>query len=96
MLGLVRTAALDLGHYGIRVNAIGPGPVATDALLERLERRAAGGGLTVDEAKTEAARGTALGRMVTAEEVAKCALFLAGDLSSGITGVLVPVDGGIR
>jgi NAD(P)-dependent dehydrogenase (short-subunit alcohol dehydrogenase family) len=95
-LGLVRTAALDLGSYSIRVNAIGPGPVATDALRERLARRAAEGGPTSDEALRQAAAGTALGRMVTEDDVARAALFLASDLSSGITGALVPVDAGLR
>lgn len=94
VLGLVRTAALDLGGYGIRVNAIGPGPVLTEAFQERLDRRAAAGGLTVEEAKLEAGLLTALGRMVTPEEVAKVALFLASDLSSGVTGQLIPVDAG--
>ncbi len=96
VLGLMRVAALDLGADGIRVNAIAPGPVATDALRERLAHRAAEGGLAVDDALREAARSTALGRMVTDDEVANAALFLASDLSSGITGVLLPVDGGIR
>lgn len=96
VLGLMRVAALDLGPDGIRVNAIAPGPVATDALRERLAHRAADGGLAVDDALREAARSTALGRMVTEDEVASAALFLASDLSSGITGVLLPVDGGIR
>ena len=96
VLGLVRTAALDLGGYGIRVNAVAPGPVATDALRRRLAAREVEGGLTVDEALRQAAAGTALGRMVTEEEVANTALFLASDLSSGITGALVPVDAGVR
>ena len=95
VLGLVRTAALDLGRHGIRVNAIGPGPVLTEAFRERLERRAAAGGLTVEDAKREAGAATALGRMVTPEEVAKVAVFLASDLASGVTGQLVPVDAGI-
>lgn len=96
VLGLVRTAALDLGRDGIRVNAIGPGPVATEALRERMARREAEGGPPVDEAMRQAAAGTALGRMMTEEDVARAALFLASDLSSGITGALVPVDGGLR
>lgn len=96
VLGLVRTAALDLGGHGIRVNAIGPGPVATQALQERLSRREAGGGLSVEEAMRQAALGTALGRMVTEDDVAHAALFLASDLASGITGILLPVDAGLR
>jgi NAD(P)-dependent dehydrogenase (short-subunit alcohol dehydrogenase family) len=95
VLGLLRTAALDAGRYGIRVNGLGPGPILTGALRERLERRAADGGLPVEQALGDAAAGTALGRMATEEDVARAALFLASDLSSGITGALLPVDGGI-
>ena len=95
VLGLLRTAALDAGRYGVRVNGLGPGPVLTGALRERLERRAADGGLPVEQALADAAAGTALGRMATEDDVARAALFLASDLSSGITGALLPVDGGI-
>jgi NAD(P)-dependent dehydrogenase (short-subunit alcohol dehydrogenase family) len=96
VLGLVRTAALDLGGHGIRVNAVAPGPVATDAMRERLDRREAAGGLAADEALRHAAAGTALGRIVTEDDVARAALFFASDLSAGITGVLLPVDAGLR
>ena len=95
VLGLARSAALDLGGRGIRVNAIAPGPIATDALRERMRRRADAGGLSVDDALAGAAAGTALGRIATVEDVANAALFLASDLSSGTTGHLLPVDGGL-
>jgi NAD(P)-dependent dehydrogenase (short-subunit alcohol dehydrogenase family) len=95
VLGIVRAVALDLGRFNIRVNAIGPGPVATDALLERLNRRANLGGPSVTEALAGHAEQTALRRMVTADDVANVTLFLAGDLSLGLTGLLIPVDAGI-
>jgi NAD(P)-dependent dehydrogenase (short-subunit alcohol dehydrogenase family) len=94
VLGIVRSAALDLGRRGIRVNAIGPGPIATGALLSRMERRERELGIPVSEALDAAAKRTALGRMATIDEVAGAALFLASDLSSGITGHLLPVDAG--
>jgi NAD(P)-dependent dehydrogenase (short-subunit alcohol dehydrogenase family) len=94
VLGIVRSAALDLGRRDIRVNAIGPGPIATDALLSRMARRERELGIPVADALDAAARRTALGRMATIEEVAGAALFLASDLSSGITGHLLPVDAG--
>lgn len=94
VLGLVRSAALDLGRFGIRVNALAPGPILTDALRARFELRAAEGGLPVEDAIREASA-TALGRMATEDDVAGAALFLASDLSSGITGALLPVDAGI-
>jgi NAD(P)-dependent dehydrogenase (short-subunit alcohol dehydrogenase family) len=94
VLGIVRSAALDLGRRGIRVNAVGPGPIATDALLARMARRERELGIPVADALDAAARRTALGRMATVDEVAGAALFLASDLSSGITGHLLPVDAG--
>jgi NAD(P)-dependent dehydrogenase (short-subunit alcohol dehydrogenase family) len=95
VLGLVRSAALELGRRGIRVNAVGPGPVATEALVRRIEARAAAGGLPVGEALAEAAGQTALGRIATVDEVAEAVLFLASDASSGLTGQLLAVDGGL-
>jgi NAD(P)-dependent dehydrogenase (short-subunit alcohol dehydrogenase family) len=94
VLGLVRTAALDLGTRGIRVNAVGPGPVLTDAFRDRLAHRETEGGLAAEEAVRQAAASTALGRLVTEDEVAAAVLFLACDLSSGVSGVLLPVDAG--
>jgi len=96
VLGIVRTAALELGPLGIRVNAIGPGPVATEALLARVAARAAGGvGPAPEEALAAHAADTALGRMATERDVADAAVFLASDLSSAITGRLLRVDGGL-
>ena len=95
VVGLVQSVAADVGRLGIRVNAVGPGPVATDALLARMAARSASGGLPVDEALGRAGAATALGRIATVEEVADTVLFLASDLSSGITGQLIHVDAGI-
>ncbi|HXW78854.1 MAG TPA: SDR family oxidoreductase [Acidimicrobiales bacterium] len=95
VLGLVRSVAQDVGQWGIRVNAVAPGPIATEALLGRMTARAASGGLPIDEALRQAGMSTALGRMATADEVASTVLFLASDLSSGMTGQLLAVDAGI-
>jgi NAD(P)-dependent dehydrogenase (short-subunit alcohol dehydrogenase family) len=95
VVGLVRSVAADVGRLGIRVNAVAPGPIATDALLARMAARSASGGLAVEEALEKASGSTALGRMATVGEVADAVLFLASDLSSGITGQLLPVDAGI-
>lgn len=95
VLGIVRSAALDLGRRGIRVNALGPGPVATDALLARMADRERKLGVPIETALASAAAQTALGRIVSVEEVADAALFLASGLSSGITGQLLPIDAGM-
>lgn len=96
VLGIVRCAALELGPRGIRVNAIGPGPVPTPGLRERIaSREAAGIGPPLDQALASHAAATPLGRAATEEEVAGAALFLASDLSSAVTGRLLRVDGGL-
>jgi NAD(P)-dependent dehydrogenase (short-subunit alcohol dehydrogenase family) len=94
VLGLVRSAALELGPSGVRVNAVGPGPVATPALVERIRRRE--GENNVDEALESLGAQTALRKLVTAGEVAQAVIFLGSDFSSGITGQLLNVDGGMN
>ncbi len=94
VLGIVRAAARDLGRHGIRVNAVAPGPIATNALIERIRKRAMSGP-SEEDALAALARETALGRLATADEVAKAVLFLASDLASGVSGELLPVDAGL-
>ena len=95
VLGLVRAAALDLGRHGIRVNAVGPGPVATEALTERVKQRARQGGLSFAEAFAAMENASALGRTPSEDDIADACLFLASDLSGSITGQILPVDAGV-
>jgi NAD(P)-dependent dehydrogenase (short-subunit alcohol dehydrogenase family) len=96
VLGIVRSTALDLGRYNIRVNAVGPGAVATEALLGRVAVRAAAAGRTSAELLQKYIDATALGRIATEREVASTVLFLASDLASAITGIIVSIDAGAR
>jgi NAD(P)-dependent dehydrogenase (short-subunit alcohol dehydrogenase family) len=95
-LGLVRSVALELGPHGIRVNAIGPGSVATDAYLGRLRRRESDGGATVEQALDGESRQTTLMRLTTVEDVARATIFLASDLASGVAGHVLPVGPATR
>ena len=95
VLGLTRAAALDMGGEGIRVNAICPGPIATEALQSRIDHRHTEGGPARNEALKLLAAETALDRIATTNDVAGAALFLASDLSAGITGAMLQVDCGI-
>ena len=95
VIGIARAAALDLGPQGIRVNALAPGPIATDALMERIGRRYHDGGPSPDEVVKAMNAETALGRMATEEDVANVAHFLASDASQGMTGSVFPVEAGL-
>lgn len=95
VLGIVRAAALDLGRYGIRINALGPGPVATDALIERVKMRAGKGEPPLEEVLKQFSEDAALRQMISEDDVARAAVFLAGDGSDGITGQLLPIDAGL-
>jgi len=81
----VRYLAADLGPKGIRVNAISAGPIRT---------LAAAGISGFMDMLHHAAEKAPLRRNVTAEEVAKSALYLTSDLSSGVTGSTIYVDAG--
>jgi NAD(P)-dependent dehydrogenase (short-subunit alcohol dehydrogenase family) len=95
VLGAVRSAAMALGPDGIRVNAVAPGPIATEAMVGRIDARAAAAGGSREQALQDAAGLTALGRLATADDVAAAVLFLSSDLSAGTTGHLLPVDSGL-
>lgn len=95
VIGILRAAALDLGPRGIRVNALAPGPIATDALMSRLATRHAEGGPAPEQAIADMSSDAALGRMATAEDVANAAHFLASDAAAAITGQVVPVEAGL-
>lgn len=96
VIGVTRSAALELGARGIRVNALAPGPIATDALLDRIAAREAGGGPSRGAVLNAFAAQAALGRIATSQDVANAAHFLASDASAGLTGLVLPVDGGLN
>ena len=95
VVGVVRSAALSLGPRGIRVNAVAPGPIATEALLGRIDARTATTGLARDVALQSSADATALGRLASVNDVANAVLFLSSTQSSSTTGHLLPVDSGL-
>lgn len=94
--GLVKSAALEVGELGITVNAVCPGHVLTDIIRERGPVTARKMGLrSFDELLALHTRESAVKRAITVEEVAALCLFLASDASSGITGAMLSVDGGV-
>lgn len=94
-IGVVRSAALDFGKSGIRVNAIAPGPIATQALLTRIKTRNGADEVACQSALEKLAKSTALGRLATIDDVVNTVLFLSSDLANGITGQMINVDAGV-
>lgn len=89
--GLVKTVALELGPFGIRVNAIGPGPI-DNRMMRSLETQYSPE--NPDAVRTDLLTKIALQRYGTNEEVAQLALFLASDESTYCSGSLHMIDGG--
>jgi NAD(P)-dependent dehydrogenase (short-subunit alcohol dehydrogenase family) len=86
---LTASLALDLAKYGIRVNAIAPGAVDTK-MVWSLKKE-----INSEKVFTQRMKEThPIGRIATPEEIANVVIFLAGEKSSFMTGITVPVDGG--
>ncbi|HEX9727294.1 MAG TPA: SDR family NAD(P)-dependent oxidoreductase [Gemmatimonadales bacterium] len=90
LVNLTRTMALDHAEDGIRVNCVCPGSVATDMIFDAWAAFP-----NPDEARLRWEAKHPLRRIATPEEVAKAIVFLASDDATFITGVALPVDGGI-
>jgi NAD(P)-dependent dehydrogenase (short-subunit alcohol dehydrogenase family) len=82
VISLTKSAAVEHGQHGIRVNAICPGYVKTEGMGAFIEQIPG------------AAEPTPLKRIGQADEVAEVASFLASDRASFVTGAVIPVDGG--
>jgi NAD(P)-dependent dehydrogenase (short-subunit alcohol dehydrogenase family) len=85
VVGLTRALAVDLGPYNINVNCICPGPVQTPLLDQT----------TTPTFRAEITKTIPLNRLGTPSDLAHAAVFLASSLSDWITGVVLPVDGGL-
>jgi NAD(P)-dependent dehydrogenase (short-subunit alcohol dehydrogenase family) len=85
VLGLTKSAAADVGRFGVRVNAVCPGPIATRMMGSIDAQRRL---LSVDAPPAHSAT------YGTAEDVANLVIFLLSDLAGNITGSSFTVDGG--
>ncbi len=86
IIGLTRALAMENARFGITVNALAPGYIATETNVERAAQ-----GLLDFELYAER---TPVGRWGRPEEIARVIAFLAGPASAFITGAVIAVDGG--
>jgi NAD(P)-dependent dehydrogenase (short-subunit alcohol dehydrogenase family) len=89
IVGMTHALAAEWAEYGIRVNAVAPGPIATEGALLMAERRRSAGAQD-----PPGGRRIPLGRQGLPEEVGSAVVFLASDLASYVTGQTLLVDGG--
>src|SRR6059036_279503 len=83
--GMTKSTALEAARFGVRVNAVAPGPTET-AMLTRFTGTA--------ERKAALATGVPLGRVGEPDEIAHAIVFLASDKASFVTGQVLTADGG--
>jgi 3-hydroxybutyrate dehydrogenase len=94
VLGLTRTAALEVATKGVTVNAICPGYVDTDMTTRAVETIEAKTGKSSSDALEVIKRMSPQNRLITPEEVAALTLLLASEEGRGINGQAINVDGG--
>lgn len=88
LTGLVRALAVELGGSGVTANAVSPGSTDTPVLAESARLYDLPSALSFGDQQP-------LGRLLDASEVAAALVWLAGERSSGVTGAVLPVDGGL-
>ena len=94
LLAAAQVLAVEVGGDGIRVNTVVPGRMWGPPLQAALPRLASERGRTEADELDSWVDATALGRLVTDEEVARTVVFLASDLAAAVTGQTVDVNGG--
>lgn len=93
-INMTKAVAKQYGRKGVRVNAVNPGPVATERWDYLVEIMAEDQGLSFDEAMAVAENSIPLGRICTPEEVANVVAFVASEAASFLNGASIDVDGG--
>lgn len=93
-INMTKAVAKQYGRKGVRVNAVNPGPVATDRWDYLVEIMAEDQGLSFDAAMAIAENSIPLGRICTPEEVANVVAFVASEAASFLNGASIDVDGG--
>lgn len=94
--GVTQTIAAEVGQHNIRCNCLSPGPTEGERSFRVIRKRAEKEGKSFEEMKQWYETQIPIKRFVTAEEVARVAVFLVGEESSGVTAQHFCVSGGIE
>jgi len=94
MIGLTQSLGQEVGRDNVRVNCITLGAVEGPRTEWQIERKSKAAGLSKDEERRRREAGTSLGRLPSQDEFAKLTVFLASDLSSGMTGQAINLTAG--
>jgi 3-oxoacyl-[acyl-carrier protein] reductase len=93
---LTRTLALELAAYGVRVNAICPGPVYTDFNKSVMDQRRQSLNITLDEMVERIRKAVPLGRWGEPDDISQAVAFLCSPAAAWITGEVLRVSGGLE
>ena len=94
VIGLTRTMALELGPFGININAVCPGYIDTELMREGHVKMAEAEGVTVDDIVAEKIKKIPLGRAGTPDDVAGVVAFLCSEDAAYMTGQAINISGG--
>jgi NAD(P)-dependent dehydrogenase (short-subunit alcohol dehydrogenase family) len=92
--GLTKSAAKEVGTLGITVNAVCPGAIETDMMMDAGPGAAEAMGISYEGLLEIFAQESAIKRLNESEDVAAVAVLLASDAGAGITGSMISIDGG--
>lgn len=93
VIGFTKSLAIELGAYGVRVNAVLPGAVEGPRIRAVIDAKAQTLGQPVEEIAAQYENQAVLGRMVTATDIANMVLFNASDAARSVNGQAIVVDG---
>jgi NAD(P)-dependent dehydrogenase (short-subunit alcohol dehydrogenase family) len=92
VIGLTKSLSIELGPFGVRVNAICPGSVAGPRIDSVYANKAAARGVAPEIVRAEALAKTSLRRFVSADDIANAIVFLASPRGANISGQALPID----
>jgi NAD(P)-dependent dehydrogenase (short-subunit alcohol dehydrogenase family) len=96
IIGLTESVSVEVGQYGIRVNAISPAAVKGERLLSVIKGRAQATGASFEDLMSKIAENASLGRITEESDVAAMAVFLASDEARCVTGQTIPIHCGVH